>query len=319
MAEVALVLGGGGLVGHAWHVGALAGLADATGWNAGRADLIVGTSAGAVVGAELRAHLHPSELLRPGVGAVPTTVPRPDRGPRSFRPAAPAMALRALLSRAPVGLPAAGVLPRGRHDPDIIRQAIARLHPRSFSWPPGLWVTTVRLHDGRRVVFGREPVPAPVDLPTAVAASCAMAGFFRPVRIAGRDHVDGGSRSATNADLVAGGGFDLVVVSSPLSLGDGAGAPPLRLLSAGARLHRLVHRRRLRCELDDVRRAGSPVMVLEPDPADIAVMGGVASSMDFGRRVAVGEHARASVAGRIRSSTVMAPLRELLEAAAGSR
>ncbi|CAN5125748.1 patatin-like phospholipase family protein [soil metagenome] len=312
MADVALVLGGGGLVGHAWHVGALAGLADTTGWNPGRADLIVGTSAGAVVGAELRADLHPSALLQPGVGAAPTTVPRPDRSPRSFRPAAPTMAVRALLARAPAGLPTAGMLPRGRHDPGIIREAIARLHPVDSPWPPKLWVTAVRLHDGRRVVFGREPVSGPVDLPTAVAASCAMAGFFRPVSIGGADHVDGGSRSATNADLVAGSGFDLVVVSSPLSLSDGGDVQPLRLARTEARLHRLVHRRRLRRELDEVRGAGCQVIALEPDADDVAVMGTIASSMDFHRRVAVAEHARRSVARRMASSAELAPVRELL-------
>lgn len=316
MPEVALVLGGGGLVGHAWHVGALAGLADATGWAPGPADLIVGTSAGAVVGAELRAGLHPSTLLQPGAGAAPTTTPLPDRGPRSIRPAAPAMALRALRARAPAGLATAGMLPRGRHDPDIIRAAIARLHPEAGPWPPRLWITAVRLDDGRRVVFGRDPSLPPVDLPTAVAASCAMAGYFRPVSVAGVDHVDGGSRSATNADLVAGGGFALVVASSPLSLDDGGGGRPRRVLPAAARLHRLTHHGRLQRELDEVRRTGPLVLALEPAAADVAVMGGIASSMDFARRVTVAAQARASVARRIASSPALAPVRELLGAMA---
>lgn len=310
------MLGGGGLVGHAWHVGALAGLADATGWAPGPADLIVGTSAGAVVGAELRAGLHPSTLLQPGMGAAPTTTPRPHRGPRSIRPAAPAMALRALRARAPAGLAAAGMLPRGRHDPDIIRAAIARLHPTAGLWPPRLWITAVRLADGCRVVFGRDPSLPSVDLPIAVAASCAMAGYFRPVSIAGVDHVDGGSRSATNADLVAGGGFALVVASSPLSLDDDGGGRPRRVLPAAARLHRLTHHGRLQRELDKVRRAGPLVLALEPAAADVAVMGGIASSMDFARRVTVAAHARASVARRVASSTALAPVRELLGAMA---
>lgn len=313
---VALVLGGGGLVGHAWHVGALAGLADVTGWIPGPTDLIVGTSAGAVVGAELRAGLHPSALLQPGVGAAPSTRPVPDRGPRSFRPAAAAMALRALRASAPAGLTIAGMLPRGRHDPGIIRAAIARLHPEAGSWPPGLWITAVRLADGRRVVFGHEASLPPVDLPTAVAASCAMAGYFRPVSVAGADHVDGGSRSATNADLVAGDGFALVVVSSPLSLAELPGTRARGVVTAASRLHRLVHHRRLGRELDDVERAGSPVLALEPDAGDVAVMGSIASSMDFARRVAVAAHARASVARRIGSSPGLAPVRELLGARA---
>lgn len=312
MGGIALVLGGGGLVGHAWHVGALAGVADATGWSPVGAELIVGTSAGAVVAAELRAGLHPAALLEPGVGAAPATVPMLDRGPRSLRPAAPAMALRALVARAPAGLPVAGLLPRGRHDPAIIREAMARLHPGDRPWPPGLWVTAVRLDDGRRVVFGRSGAE-PVDLPTAVTASCAMAGYFRPVSVAGRDHVDGGSRSATNADLAAGRGFDLVVVSSPLSL-DGATAPaPRRLREAVARRHRLVHAHRLRRELDAIRRRGTRVICLEPGPEDIAVMGAIASSMDFGRRAAVTGLARRRVARQIQRSPEWAPARSVLE------
>lgn len=318
MGGVALVLGGGGLVGHAWHVGALAGLADATGWDPCRAALIVGTSAGAVVGAELCAGLHPTALMDPGVGAAPTTVPRPDRGSRSLRPAAPAMALRALWARAPAGLPTAGLLPRGRHDPAIISDAIARLHPPASLWPSTLRVATVRLHDGQRVVFGRGASGGErVDLPNAVAASCAMAGYFRPVPIAGEDHIDGGSRSASNADLVAGGTFDLVVVSSPMSLDVSASQRPRRVVPALARLHRLIHHTRLHAELAALRRHGTVVVALEPGPDDVRVMGSIASSMDFGRRAAVARAAREGVAERMRSAP-LARVRALLEAAAGS-
>ena len=318
MGGVALVLGGGGLVGHAWHVGALAGLSDATGWDPSRAARIVGTSAGAVVGAELCAGLHPVDLMDPGVGAAPTTAPRPDRGVRSRRPAAPAMALRALRARAPAGLVAAGLLPRGRHDPAIIRDAIARLHATAGPWPPRLWVPAVRLHDGLRVVFGAgAPGGEGVDLPSAVAASCAMAGYFRPVPIAGCEHIDGGSRSATNADLVVGGAFDLVVVSSPMSLDVGIAERPRRALPAMARLHRLVHHARLDRELAEVRRHGTPTIALEPGPDDLAVMGSIASSMDFGRRAMVARAARHGVAERLRSTSLVG-VRELLEVAAGS-
>jgi NTE family protein len=256
--------------------------------------------------------------MDPGVGAAPTTVPRPDRRARTLRPAAPAMALRALRARAPAGLPMAGLLPRGRHDPAIISDAIARLDVTAGQWPPNLWVPAVRLDDGQRVVLGRDsPEGEPVDLATAVAASCAMAGFFRPVAIAGRDHVDGGSRSTTNADLAAGGRFDLVVVLSPMSLDVTASERPRRKMAALARRHRLVHHVRLRGELAMVRRDGTAAVALEPGPDDIAVMGSIASSMDFGRRAAVSQQARARVAGQLRSSP-LATVRALLETAAGS-
>ncbi len=338
------MLGGGGLVGHAWHIGILAGLADVTGWDARTSGLVVGTSAGAVVAAELRSGLHPVALLRPGVGAAPTTVPRPALHHPTRRPAAFALAGRAVVTRAPAGLVLAGLLPRGRRDPGLIADAVAGLFPPGAAWPPGLWVCTVRLDDGRRVVFGRhdrsgpappvapgEPAPPPPgelagpdrrapDLATVVAASCAMGGFFRPVTIAGVDHVDGGSRSVTNADLAAGAGAGLVVVSSPMSLdcaalpaGEMGESPTVR--QRLRRQHRLVHARRLAGELVQVRRSGRAVVAFEPGPDDLAVMGGVASSMDFERRVAVAEQARATAARLVRSPA-LAQVRRALEAEA---
>lgn len=318
MAGVALVLGGGGLVGHAWHVGALAGLADATGWDPCDADLIVGTSAGAVVGAELRAGLHPYDLLRPGVGAAPTTPPQPALSAPSRRCASPAMAARAVLDlgRSSAGLVAAGLLPAGRRDTAIISDAISRLHPDTSGWPAlALWVCAVRLDDGRRVVFHGD---GPPTLATAVAASCAMPGYFAPVRVAGHDHVDGGARSATNADL-AGGGFDLVVVSSPMSL-DRSPDPrhrASRRLAAAARAHRLLHGARLRRELAAIHRQGTFVLTLEPGPGDLTLMGSIARSMDFDRRAAVVGRARETAARRVGASSCRVPW-SILTAAAGA-
>ena len=83
----------------------------------------------------------------------------------------------------------------------------------SGDWPARhLWVCAVRLDNGRRVTFGLDPVRA--DVATAVAASCAIPGFFEPVTIDGARYVDGGAHSPTNADLVARLGLDLVVVST---------------------------------------------------------------------------------------------------------
>src|ERR1700712_5206972 len=50
--RTALVLGGGGITGIAWEIGLLAGLAEA-GTDLSGADLVVGTSAGSVVGAQI--------------------------------------------------------------------------------------------------------------------------------------------------------------------------------------------------------------------------------------------------------------------------
>lgn len=62
MAETALVLGGGGLTGIGWEAGVLAGLVEA-GADPGAADVVIGTSAGSVVGAQLTSgSVTPEEL-----------------------------------------------------------------------------------------------------------------------------------------------------------------------------------------------------------------------------------------------------------------
>src|SRR4051812_7021598 len=63
MARIGLVLGAGGVTGGAFHAGVLAALADATGWDARQAEVIVGTSAGSATAAILRAGLPPADLV----------------------------------------------------------------------------------------------------------------------------------------------------------------------------------------------------------------------------------------------------------------
>ena len=89
----------------------------------------------------------------------------------------------------------------------------------------------VRLRDGKRVVFGRPDAP---DVPVgqAVAASCAVPGYFRPVSIDGRRYIDGSVRSLTNADLLGDAGLDLVLVISPMTQ---ASARPVPAASGVAR------------------------------------------------------------------------------------
>lgn len=310
--RVALVLGGGGFVGHAWHVGILAGVADATGWDARSAEVIVGTSAGAVVAAELRAGHRPADLLLPGVGATPTAAPRPVLGPRSYRPAAPAVVAGLLRRRGPasLGLAAACLLPRGRRDPAVISDAVAGLFPGGAPWPTGLRVCATRLVDGKRVVLaGPEP-----DLATAVAASCAMAGFFTPVVIDGVEHIDGGAGSVTNADAVAGDDVDLVLVSSPMSLEQGSVAPARGMVGRVSRRQRLGHAARLARELAELRASGAVAVGLEPGSEELEVLGRCRGSMDFGRRAAVADAAR-TFARRRFSSGPLAEVATILTAA----
>src|SRR2546429_8123611 len=55
MGRVGLVLGAGGAVGHAFHAGVLAALEQSAGWRPDSADVIVGTSAGSIIAALVRA------------------------------------------------------------------------------------------------------------------------------------------------------------------------------------------------------------------------------------------------------------------------
>jgi NTE family protein len=197
------------------------------------------------------------------------------------------------------GALAAAILPPGRQPTDVIAGAVASVF--GDTWPAGaLWICAVRLDDGVRVVFGRDARP---PVAQAVEASCAIPSFFAPVEIDGARYVDGGVHSPTNADLLAGLGLDLVVVSSPMS-------------SAGRRLTMtpdLAIRRYSRLALDGearrLQRSGTPVIAFQPTADELAVMG--VNAMDWRRRGAVVDAARTSVLRRLERPDVrtrLAPL-----------
>ncbi len=319
---VGLVLGAGGVIGHAWHAGVLAALAE-SGWDARRASVVVGTSAGSVVGALLRADLDPRDVyaratdgrlsaagqrvVAKGMGGRPLAPPRfrpPPRG--GWAPASPGTLLRALNPFNPrLGLLAAGGLPRGTTDTAMISDGIGRLH--GDGWPDrALWLCAVRLRDGRLTVLGRDAEPRST-VGQAVAASCAIPGFFAPVAIGGEDHVDGGVHSPTNADLLGGLDLDLVVVSSPMSLDRAAARRP-----RPDRLLRLGHRATLLREVAAVRRSGTRVVSFQPGPDDLAVMGPPGTAMQPGRRTPVARQARETTLRRLDTLAVREALATVL-------
>lgn len=285
MASVALVLGGGGIAGVAWHGAVLAALQE-TGWDARDADLVVGTSAGANVAAVLRLGVPPSDLVagalgrplsREGAahaarvgGPVDLPAPRFALAP----PVAPRLALRALTRpwRFNPRLAMAGLLPTGQVPTAAIGDRIRATHDDPWPERP-TWICAVRMPEGRRTVFGRDVHDA--DLATAVEASSAIPGYFAPVVHGDAAYIDGGVRSPTNADLLAGLGFDLVVVSSPMS---GTRAA-LRGRWTGARP---LHAATLAWEVGAVRRDGTDVLVLQPGPDVVEAVG--PDSMDPSRR-----------------------------------
>lgn len=278
----AVVLAAGGLVGQAFHLGVLTALQEATGFDARRAGILVGTSAGSLVAAGLAGGLSAAdqraELLgeplsaegRRTRGTRPATLRMPEPTPPTARrgPLAPQALLAA--ARRPwavrPGAVASSLLPAGRARTDMIARGVQRLH--GATWPQrDLRICAVRARDARRVVFGAPGAPA-TDVGTAVAASCAIPSYFAPVHVAGQAHVDGGVHSPSNADVVVPDRPELVVVLSPMSLGRGTTRSPRADLAV-----RLAVRRYLSREVARLRRGGATVVVLQPGPQDLPAMG----------------------------------------------
>lgn len=228
--SVGLVLSAGGAAAEAWHSGVVGALREVTGWDARGAELILGTSAGAITGLCLRAGIPPADLyahrrsepVSDEGQAIIDRVVTPYREGRSDRdwseqgPQSPTMVARALWPpwQARPLHAAVGLLPRGTRTTEALQQRMEELHPEP--WPAArFWVPAVRLSDGERVVFGRDDLNA--SAAEAVRASCAVPSLFEPVTVDGRRYVDGGLHSYTNADLMGPPAFDLVVVSSPMS------------------------------------------------------------------------------------------------------
>jgi NTE family protein len=254
------VLGGGGVTGIAWELGVLAGLADA-GVDLTGADIVVGTSAGSVVGAQVTsspdlrswydAQLEPADAeigARFGIGtmvrlALPMVVPgspltKRRRIGRAARRSHPESAERRL---------------------EVIRSRIG-VH----EWPDrDLRITAMDAHTGESVVFTRD---SGVDLVHAVAASCAVPLVWPPVPVDGHLYVDGGMRSPTNADLAT--GADRVVVVAPLPRSYGRyhaietqlgrlGSPPAAVISPDAQATAAIGRNMLDpAKRADAARAG---------------------------------------------------------------
>ncbi len=216
--RTALVLGGGGITGIAWETGILAGLVDA-GVDLTGADLVVGTSAGSVVGAQLTGgaelpamyerQLEPptrekvARMTRPLLAQYGWALVRSRRDDAHFRRRVGSLALAA---------EKAGLTPTEQERLDVIGSRLV-----ATEWPERpLVVTAVDAATGEFHAFDRD---SGVPLLKAVAASCAVPGVYPPVTIDGRRYVDGGMRSAANADLAQ--GYDRVVVLAPIARGIG--------------------------------------------------------------------------------------------------
>lgn len=271
----AVVLGGGGVAGIAWECGLLQGLLEG-GVDVSDADVVVGTSAGSVVGAA---------LCQGGIsGAYASQFAPPPAGSSSLATGSFDMAeFMNVLATATSGAPAPDVA-RARigeyacrlpdQPPQEVREQLISASLRSLAWPPALRVTAVDATDGSFEVFTDS---SGVALPRAILASCSVPGWAATVTIDGRRFMDGGVRSGTNADVAA--DCDLVLViacnAEPESSVLGPTLPEVVASWRG--------RRRVSCVYADAES----VAAYGPDPLDASSrVASARAGYNQGRRVA---------------------------------
>ena len=273
-----LVLAGGGIVGEAWMHGVLAGIEDAANVDMTRIETFVGTSAGSIVAARLAAGRRPPRPDNGYRAPAPSGAPAADgavsgsvlggvaRGVAraGFAATAPVAGAALALGAPAAALARAALLSRaaGRGRP------LADLRRRVAGWDVRfdgrLRVCAVDRRNGRRVVFGAPGAP-PAEVADAVCASCAIPWVFSPVRIGGREYVDGGAWSITNLDAAPVGRGTHVLCLDPVAAlgGEDRRVAALRgaFRVAGA------------LEVQILRRRGAHVLHVGPDAAAAGAMG----------------------------------------------
>jgi len=207
----ALVLGGGGVAGIAWETGLLFGLAE-QGIEVADADVILGTSAGSAVAAQITsgtplAELYDHHASPTGESAeLPVDVDLEKMiadWTALLEATSPGIELRVAIGRFAVASPTV---------PERRRREVIEARLPSHKWPErDVRIVAVDAATGEERVF---TAADGVDLVDAVTASCAVPGIWPPVSIDGHRYIDGGVRSSTSVDLVA--DFDVVLVFAPV-------------------------------------------------------------------------------------------------------
>jgi NTE family protein len=199
-----------------------------------------------------------------------------------------------------------GWLPRGIISTEPLKDTVRRACAEDWAPHPNYWAMAVDYRTGRRVAFGRAGSP-PATLPDAVAASCAIPGFYCSVEIGGRRYVDGGVYSPSNLDVLRDEGVDLVLALNPMSSLDPG--TPRSLAQRVAFQIRQANGRRLGHEAKRLRAAGIEVHMLQPTGRDLGVMGG--NLMSSKRRHEVIEMAIETTTEALRDSELASRLAEL--------
>jgi NTE family protein len=259
----ALVLAGGGLTGIAWETGVLLGLHE-SGVDLTCPDLVVGTSAGSTVGAQLLSGVDLDELFARQVSDEH----------QELTPEVDLERLLAFFTEAgdPTGAMDQQAVRRvGRFAKEAVTVPVERRREvicwrlPSHDWPATrLLVTAVDADTGELLVLDRE---SGVTLVDAVAASCAVPGVWPPVPLLGRTLIDGGVLSPAHLELAI--GYDEVLALLPWV---GPGLMPFER------------------DADALRASGSHVRVVVADEKATEAMG--LNALDPSRRPAAARAGR---------------------------
>ena len=281
--NVALVLGGGGSAGHAWTIGVIAGLAEAGIDMTEAANLVIGTSSGATAAAQVRSGIPPAELLAPILSELVPPVGQSRQGPPPPPMAAVYERMRAIGAAATSAVDlcramgAFGLESDATLGPTAAEQRRAMVAARlpHQHWPERpMIVAAVNAHTGELVVFDRD---SGVDLVDAVTAGTALPGTVPTHNINGTRYINGGVRSAENADLAS--GYANVVVLSPF--GGRSGTLPAGQFEGIRRSPEWGTD--LASQVEALRKQGSRVKVITPDADSRAAMG--TNQMDLATRI----------------------------------
>lgn len=261
--STALVLAGGGVTGIAWEIGVLHGLKENGLDVPASAGLVVGTSAGSTVGAQLTTG-HSLESL---------FVRQLDDNHGEISPRIDVELLTRIFgimtdgaSRSDDDRRRIGELALGAPTVDeATRRAVIENRIGTDDWPvTDLVITSIDAASGEFVTWTRS---SGISLVDAVASSCAVPGVWPCVTINGRRYYDGGLRNSANAFLAA--GHDTVWVLAPLT----GGASPA-----------------VEAEMEELRANGATVHFVTADDEATAAMG--PNSLDPRFRRAAAEHGR---------------------------
>ena len=256
-----LVLGGGGVIGVAWETGLVAGLAEG-GIDVRLADIVVGTSAGSMVGTRIAAGQDVTvPAARSSIGA-----PVRDGGPdvaklgEIFGKWSAAETMTEALC-AEIGALAESA--RTAEEEAWIAATGGSLGVPD--WPDtDLRVTAVDVRSGAFAVHSKE---SGAPLHAAVASSCAVPGLFPPITISGRRYMDGGVRSGTSADLLVPDAPEVVLVVAPICAKTASFGP--------------LAERCMNAEVAALRQSGASVCGVIPGDTEIEAFG--PNLMDSGR------------------------------------